>query len=502
MKILPPLQIKALDAFTIKNEPISSIDLMERAASNAADYLLHYYPNKPFYIFCGNGNNGGDGFAIARLLSNALQSVHCYLIDLGKSLSEDASINLERFKALAPDKIKLISKSAQLDNIPDDGIIIDALFGTGLNRPIEGPIAEIITQLNMLNRTVISIDIPSGLMAENSPHPKHSIIKATETLSFQMPKLSFLFPECDCYVGNWSLLNIGLSNSGIASSKTTNYFVDEEIPKVILKKRSRFAHKGTFGHALLIAGSYGKMGAAVLSGKACLKSGLGLLTCHIPHWGYQIMQTSVPEAMVNIDRSEMYFTQFPTLDTYAAIGIGPGLNTKPNSAKAFEQLLINNQKPMLIDADALNLLAENNALLKHLGSHTVLTPHPGEFKRLVGEWENDTEKLEKLTLFSKQHKCTTILKGAYTITCLADGTCYFNSTGNPGMASAGSGDVLSGIILSLLAQGYSCKDASILGVYLHGLSADIALNTESQESLIASDIINHLAAAFKEINNK
>ncbi len=504
MKVLSPQQIREVDQFTIKNEPIPSIDLMERAARAATDWIINNNMAYSFSIFCGTGNNGGDGLAIARMLSELPVTLNVYLIKFSDTLSEDASINLNKLKELTNISIKEINQIEQLNiqNLDPDEFIIDCIFGSGLNRPTKGLSKEVIEKINDTGNFIISIDIPSGLFAnyDSNYRAASGIIEANITLTFQLPKLSFFLPENAKFVGKWEILDIGLLKEGIDLHETNYFYTDNSKIKSIVRSRHKFSHKGNFGHALLIAGSYGKMGAAILAAKACLKSGVGLLTAHIPHWGYQIIQSTVPEAMTSIDRSEMFFTEFPQLNCYNAIGIGPGLDIKKNSAKAFEELLnqISDQK-LVIDADGLNILSQNKFLLVKLPKLSVLTPHPKEFERLVGKCKNEIHRLELLKDFCKHYNVITVLKGAHTVIALPDGNCYFNSSGNPGMATAGSGDTLTGIILALLAQGYSEKDAVLTAVYIHGLAGDHALSTESEESLIASDIISNIGSAFKSL---
>lgn len=502
MKLLNSEQTRALDQFTIQNEPISSTDLMERAAQSCINWLLTNIKQQSFYIFAGAGNNGGDGLAIARLLNDFPCKKKVFLVKTSNKLSKDAEINLERLQQTDASCLTIVENINDIDfnAIEKDAIVIDALFGSGLNRPLEGLYKLVVEQINQLRNKVVSIDIPSGLFAEydKDSHQGQCIIKANTTLTFQMPKLSFFLPESSRYSGNWHVLNIGLSHKFIQTQESPYRMISKNKMQKMRKKRALQSHKGNYGHALLIAGSYGTMGAAIIASKACLRSGVGLLTTHVPHWGYNIIQTAVPEAMTSIDRSDMIFTEFPDLNRFNAIGIGPGLNKKKNSILAFENLLdkISGQA-IVIDADGLNIISENKHLLKKLPKKTILTPHPKEFERLVGSWKNDMHKLALLKEFCQQYEVITVLKGAHTISCLTNGTCYFNTTGNPGMATAGSGDALTGVILALLAQGYCCKNAAIFGVYIHGKAGDIALKKESQESLIASDIISSLGAAFK-----
>ena len=485
MKILATKQIQALDAFTITHEPISSIDLMERASRGIFNWLSsHYIAKTSFTIFCGPGNNGGDGLAVARLLYKHGFKVKCYLI-ASESYSADNLINQERYKQFC--ELHTVSTIQDLPEI-DSTCVIDALFGAGLSKPIEGMYREVIQHINTSNKEIIAIDIASGLVADR-PSTSLAIVQPTFTLSLELPKLAFMLPENHSFVGDWKIIPIDLHPKGI-EAENTPYNYTESIENTT--QRSKFSHKGNFGHALLIAGSYGKMGAAVLASKACMRSGVGLLTTHVPKSGYQIMQISLPEAMTSVDKHEEHFTTSLHLEPYAAIGIGPGLGTSVETQKALETLLQNIQKPLVLDADALNCIALKKELLLLLPANSILTPHPKEFERLVGTWNNDFEKLAVLQDFCKKHHLITVLKGAHTAVCLPNGEIHFNSTGNPAMATAGSGDVLTGIILAYLSQGLSPEKAAILGVFNHGLAGDKAIDDSKNNSIIAGDILNWL----------
>jgi NAD(P)H-hydrate epimerase len=512
MKILLSEQVRATDAYTIENEPIASIDLMERAAKTCTDYLIRKFKrNTKFYVFAGPGNNGGDGLVIARLLTEKSYLVETYLIS--KKFSKDSATNYERLQKLEESKVAIVNEINELPEIENDAIIIDALFGSGLTRPLGGFAGEVVKFINKTNTERISIDIPSGLFAEdnsknvstqsgNSQKQEieyETVIKANCTLTLEMPFLSFFFPENVKYVGKVYILPIGLHKGFIESLDCDYYYVKKESIEGKIRKREKFAHKGNFGHALLISGSYGKMGAAVLSSKACIRTGVGLLTCHIPKCGYNIMQISSPETMISIDSSEEVFSQTPDIEKYNAIGIGPGLDKKPESIRALKDLLIKTKSPMVFDADALNLLAENADLMKLVPENSIFTPHPKEFERLAGKSDNHYQRNKLQIEFAKKHKLIVILKGANTAIVTPEGKCYFNSSGNPGMATAGSGDVLTGIILSLIAQKNAPLNAAITGVYLHGLAGDIAAEKYGEETMIAGDIIDSLSTAFKQL---
>jgi hydroxyethylthiazole kinase-like uncharacterized protein yjeF len=362
--------------------------------------------------------------------------------------------------------------------------------------------AELIRKINMSGAKIISIDIPSGLFGEdNSANNYENIVKADFTLSFQFPKLSFMFAENTHYAGNWEVLNIGLNSNIISSSFSPYVFIENTDIAPLLKTRSKFDHKGDFGHGLLVAGSLGKMGAAIMGAEAALRTGIGLITCHLPACGGIIVQSSLPESMVIIDKSENYISDIGKTDIYNAVGVGPGLGVEPDSQKALFSLLSECKKPMVIDADALNILSVNKEWLSLLPEGTILTPHPKEFERLAGKTDNSFDRLRRQVEFSKEYNCIVVLKGAHTSVTTPEGRVMFNSTGNPGMAKGGSGDVLTGIILSLLAQGYTPENAAVTGVYLHGLAGDIAANELSIESIIASDIINCIGKAFNRIRH-
>jgi ADP-dependent NAD(P)H-hydrate dehydratase / NAD(P)H-hydrate epimerase len=500
MKIFPVNAISEIDEFTIENEPILSVNLMERASRKIFDSIRVRYAGRPFVVFAGPGNNGGDALALSRmLLIDGFQVVTVMLKSEG--LSNDTRLNRERLGHFRQAEIVELEKGGVFPELSPEWVVIDGLFGSGLNRPLEGAALEIVKKINASNLEVISIDIPSGLMGEdNAINNREGIVKASYTYTFQFPKLAFLFPENHLFVGEWEVLPIGLHPDKIESLHTNWVFTEHQDVTGILPKRHRFVHKGEMGHVYLIAGSYGKMGAAVLASRACLKSGVGLLTVQVPHATCQILHAAVPEAMVNIDRSDLMFTEFPLLSQFSAVAAGPGIGTRSNACKALDDLLVNiGNVPLVLDADALNILAANPDLLAKLPENAVLTPHPREFERLVGKWDNDYQRLQLAVQFSQKHKVVLVLKGAFTTVVMPSGMCHFNSTGNPGMATAGAGDTLTGIILALLGRGISPEKAALLGVYVHGLAGDLACDNEGEEGMTASDIIAVLGRAFRLI---
>jgi hydroxyethylthiazole kinase-like uncharacterized protein yjeF len=499
-KIFSAQQIKEADRYTIQNEPIASIDLMERAALKCFEWISqHFTKEKKFLVFCGPGNNGGDGLAIARLLLVAGYTVEIYTLPTTGKYSEDFLINHDRLQKLGPAIFKNVSSITNLPHFDAGDVFIDAIFGTGLSKSITGLAAEIINALNLSGAEIIAIDMPSGLLADQVSHHSSVIVRANYTLSFQFPKLSFFFAEYAIYTGDWKILDIGISEKFIDKEPATHYLLTAELIDGILQPRKKFSHKGTYGHALLIAGSYGKTGAAVLAAKSCLRSGVGLLTVHLPKSGYTIMQVTNPEAMVSVDSHEKIITDEISVTKFSALGIGPGIGIEDETQKAFYHLLKQVKQPLLLDADALNILSLHKDWLEQVPPYSILTPHPKEFERLAGKAANDFERHEMQIEFSKKYKLIVILKGAHTCISLPSGECYFNTTGNPGMAKGGSGDVLTGLITGLLAQGYDSLPASLLGVFIHGYAGDLAKESIGETGMIAGDICDFLPTALKQI---
>jgi NAD(P)H-hydrate epimerase len=497
MKLLTAQQIRDWDAYTIKHELISSIDLMERAANVFVKQFKKIVEHdRTVKIFCGLGNNGGDGLAIARLLCDENYFlVEVFIVEHSKNKSGDFNQNLKQLEEQNEVNIITIHEKSILPIIHQSDIIIDALFGTGLNKNIEGLALKVVQHINQSSTFILAVDVPSGLQADIfsvDDLDANKMIHAHQTFTFQVPKQSFLHPETFPFVGEFSVLDIGLKKEYLEEIKSHHFYLDkDELPQ--LKLRNKFSHKGTFGHAICIGGSYGKIGASVLMSKACLKTGAGLVTAFIPKVGYTILQTAFPECMVLTDDEILEIRNFPATENFDAIAVGPGLGMNEYTIKSFYKWISTITKPCVIDADALNISSQ--LLLEHHDSfhfpkNAILTPHPKEFDRLAGISKNSVEHIEKQIHFAQHHQVFVVLKGAHTTIATPDGNLYFNSTGNATMATAGSGDVLTGIIVSLLAQGYEAKDAAILGVYLHGLSGDLAVKNKA--TLIASDIIEAL----------
>lgn len=498
MKVLLSGQVKAADRYTIENEPIASVDLMERACHAFVGELeRHFGPERPVWIFCGTGNNGGDGLGIARLLLNKKYSVRILTVGNVEKGSADFRTNYERAKTLTTVEQ---ADAGFAEQPPAGAFIIDALFGTGLSRPAEGAYAAVIKQLNSYRLPIVAVDVPTGLFCEQ-PQGTAPAIEAQLTISFQAPKLAFFMPENFRYTGEWRIADIGLSKSFLAALSTPYHYQLACDPGLNLPPRPKFMHKGMAGRVLLAGGSRGKVGAILLAARACLRAGGGLVTVHGPGCVAGPLHASSPEAMMQADDNDNVVTQIPTegLSAYDAVGAGPGLGLAERSGWAFHELIANCSRPMVLDADALNLLAQNPRWLKEVPKGSILTPHTGEFKRLAGEWANDYERLKKQQGFAKAYGLIVVVKGAYTTICTPEGQVYFNSTGNPGMASGGSGDVLTGVVAALLGQGLEPERAARLGVWLHGLAGDLAAREKGEYGLIASDIVEKLPEAFDAV---
>ena len=500
MKIFSADQIKTLDAYTIQHEPVASIDLMERAALAFTDWFTATFEDTsvPIYIFCGPGNNGGDGLAIARLLHFRGYEASVYQVEISAQKSADYQENLQRLPRHQGITTTSINVDDALPNIIAGGIFIDAMLGAGLNRPLSDYWEMLTEHLNIYDGTRIAIDIPSGMFADRPT--KTTSFLAHHTFSFETPKLGFFMPENQDRVGQWYIGSINLHPKAIAVTPTPYFYLDEALVKNVIMPRPKFGHKGTFGHCLLVVGSYGKMGAAVLASMACLRSGVGLLSVHIPKCGYDILQSSVPEAMASVDPEQEYISTFPDLSRYKSIGVGCGLDQQNITAEALHQLLITAKMPLVLDADALNIIAQHPEWFSLIPKGSILTPHPKEFERLFGPTRNHFERIELLRAKSHELALNILLKGAHTAIATPAGICFFNSTGNPGMGTAGSGDVLTGILSGLVAQGYSPNDAAILGVYLHGLAGDVAVQYIGEEALIARDLVSYLGKAFLRLS--
>lgn len=500
-KIFLTSQIAKIDRYTVDHEPITSLELMERAATVWTDYFLAVLEGeiKSVVVVVGAGNNGGDGYVIARLLTLREIPVEVWQV-AGNSRSTDCEENYRRYRHLAS-----VKEICCVDDfvLPQGAIVVDAILGSGLNRKVTGLMAEVIRKINAAENKVVAVDIPSGLAGEdNAWNDPEAIVCADYTFTFQFPKLSFFLPENARYVGKWSVLDIGLHPEAIRQQPTSWYYTTQETVRELLPVAPVFAHKGLNGKGLLIAGSYGMLGASLLAAKAAVRSGIGLLYCHLPKRGGDLMQMTVPEAILDLDRSALCFTGIERWKDYDAIAVGPALGKEPETVRALESLLRCWKGRLILDADALNLLAEHRELLELLPAGTILTPHLKEFERLAGKSENDFERLNKLSIFANQYQVYLVLKGAYSVVATPDRRLFFNMSGNPGMAKGGSGDVLTGVLLALAANGLEPLDVLRIGVYAHGLAGDCAVEENGQRGCSAGMIAEQMGKAWKKLEKQ
>lgn len=503
MKIFPTAAVKRIDAYTIEHEPIPSIMLMERAAVALTRAILGRYPQGSFAVFAGQGNNGGDALAVARMLAVAGRRVDVWMVARAECLSPDCATNLQSLQAMAAGGLfalylHYVNDDFTPPQIESDAVMIDGLFGSGLTRPVQGLYAAVINYINSQPCDVVAIDIPSGLMGEdNSCNNYSNIVKATVTYTLQFPKLSMLFAENAPYVGEFETLDISLSKEAMENEPTPYLLTKATDIGPLLPRRAKHAHKGNFGRALLVAGSEGMAGASVLAARAALRSGVGLLTLCVPRCNNEIVQRSVPEAMTILSSTESYISTMPATDKYTAVAVGPGLGQVPATEEALLALIDGCRVPMVVDADALNILSRNREYLARLPQGSIITPHIGEFTRLAGDCSNSYERLQQAVELASKNNICIVLKGAYSAVVTPQGTVFFNTTGNAGMATGGSGDTLTGILLALLAQGMDAPSAAQLGVYIHGFAGDIAAARVGETALIASDIIESLPEAWE-----
>jgi len=499
MKIFSAEQIYAADKFTIEKQGITTDSLMERSAIQIFNWIHSRMQGAPvkIHLFCGIGNNGGDGIALARHLQEHGYNIAVYVVNYSKKRSPDFLLNLERLKSR---KVwpAFLDSADELPEIGHDDIIVDAIFGIGLNRNPDEWVVKLMQHLQASKAFILAVDIPSGLFTDQTVVNPQAVIKADFVLSFQAPKLIFFLPETGIYVEQWQLLDIGLDPEFLMTTETDFHLVGKNEVLPMYQPRLKFAHKGNYGHALLIGGSKGKIGAVQLATKACLLTGAGLVTSYVPECGVLPLQTNLPEAMVIADANDDIITKIDYKIEPTTIGVGIGMGQDDATKKAFTEFLDALKMPIVIDADGLNLLAANKTLLKKLPKQSVLTPHPKELERLIGKWKDDFDKLKKAKAFSKKYDCVLLIKGAHTIV-IYEGIGYINTTGNPGMATAGSGDVLAGMITGLMSQGYNPINAAIFATYLHGRAGDIAVEKSGYQSLIASSICDAIGKAFIDL---
>lgn len=501
MKIYSRKQIYEADQVTVQKENLPSINLMERAGGYIYEWVNERLQGGkvPIKVFCGIGNNGGDGMVLARYLIENNYNVTTYVVNYNTKRVPDFLEAYDRLKSATKNWPIVINEGDALPEISPQDIVVDAIFGIGLNRIVQDWVKALFSAINASNAYVLSIDIPSGMYMDISPQEGDVIIQPRFTLSFQAPKLPFFLPATAPFMQAWDVLDIGLDPEYLAKTPTDVELIGKQEVIQMYRSRHQFGHKGMYGHSLLIGGSYGKMGAIVLATKAAMRAGSGMVTAYVPQIGVPILQTAIPEAMAETDNFNGKVLEEIDFQTEAnAIGIGPGMGTDKKTVKAVEDFLKAQKNPIVIDADAINIIAANPALLEHVPNLSVFTPHLGELERLIGPWEDDFDKLEKAAKFAKNHDVAIVIKGAHTITTY-DMKLYVNDSGNPGLATAGSGDVLTGVITGLLAQGYHPMEAALMGVYFHGRAADIAINQYGIEGLMASDVTEFLGRAYMDL---
>lgn len=500
MKIFSKEQIYEGDKLTSERQNISSTDLMERAGTQIFNWMHMRMQGAqvPIHVFCGIGNNGGDGLVLARHLITHGYNVKTYIINCSDKRSKDFLINYDRIKNVTKEWPTLLSCSDNFPEIHHDDIIVDAVFGIGLNRPIDDWVKALFIHFKNAKAFTLAIDIPSGMHTDKMPKDADAVVMAGYTLSFASPKLVFFLPETAKYTVQWEVLDIGLDQDYLFATQTEVDLIGKHEVLPMYIPREKFSHKGQFGHALIIGGSYGKIGAVTLASRAALSCGAGLVSAYVPKCGYNVLQSSFPEAMVITDVDDELITNIKLKEEPTVIGFGVGVGTATKTRHAFEAFLKSNKIPLVIDADGINILSKKKALLKLLPEQTVLTPHPKELERLIGKWKDDFDKLEKVKAFSKKYNAIVVIKGANTITVFQD-KLYVNTTGNSALSTAGTGDVLTGIITGLISQGYNPLSATIFGVYLHGKSADIAVEDFGYQSLIASHVIDYLGEAYLDL---
>lgn len=500
MKIFSKEQIYEGDKLTAERQNISSTDLMERAGTQIFNWIHLRMQGEqvPIHVFCGIGNNGGDGLVLARHLITHGYNVITYVVNCSDKRSKDFLINYDRIKNVTKNWPILLKCEAEFPEIGRDDIIVDAVFGIGLNRPVDDWVKALFKHFRESQAFTLSIDMPSGLYADKVPDDENGVVWAGYTLSFQTPKLILFLPETAKYSVQWEVLDIGIDTDYLFATETEVELIGRHEVLPLYKPRDKFDHKGTYGHSLIIGGSYGKIGSVLLASRAALNIGAGLVTAFVPKCGYTALQSAFPEAMVITDDDEEMITNIKFDIEPTVIGIGVGLGTNAKTINAFATFLKENKSPLVVDADGLNILAKKKVFLKLLPKNSVLTPHPKELERLIGKWKDDFDKLKKTKAFSKKYKAIVVIKGANTITVFND-KLHVNSTGNPGLATAGSGDVLTGVITGLISQGYEPLAATMFGVYLHGKSADLALEKYGYQSLIASNVIYYLKDAYMDL---
>lgn len=502
MKLFTNEQIRTIERSTIETEGVLPAEIIERVAEGVADEIAsRWRPSKPTIVFAGPGNNGADALASARLLYERGFRPSVYLFNIGgDKLSVECIAARDRLLQSTPD-IDFIEVTSRFTppEISQSHLVVDGLFGAGLREELRGGFMSLVQYINEEHPTVVSIDLPSGMFGDWNPRiVNRNTIHATLTLAIQFPRLCFFMEDNAELVGEWKTIDVGLSQQAISSLPAEFCLVEKRDIHRRLRRRKEFCSKADFGSAILYAGSYGMMGAAQLAARGALRGGVGKLTVCAPKCGYQILQTTVPEALYRNNRGDMILTEIHPERDFSAIAIGPGIGTNEITVKALEDFLSAIDKPVVLDADALNCIALRPAMLNTIPILSVLTPHAGEFDRMFGPQPSSEARLRKAIEMAKFYNIIIILKGRYTAIVRPDGKIYFNSSGCPGMATAGSGDVLTGLLTAMMAQGYPAEIASIIAVYIHGVAGEMAQAKQGEYGVTAGDIADNIGPAILE----
>lgn len=502
MKIFSNEEIQYIESYTIENEGVSSMELINRVARGVVSEIRNRWnSDTPTVIFAGPGNNGADALAVGvKLIENGFDP-EIYLFNIGgRNLSEDCRLIRDRMKEIPELNFTEVTQNFSMPQLTPQHLVIDGLFGSGLTSPLEGGFRMLVQRINESGASVVSIDIPSGLMADNNEGQIfRDIIHADLTLAIQTPKHSFFCPDTAELVGEWKALNIGLSKAAMKNVSPDNYLVEEIDARRHLQKRNPFCSKADFGSIAIVAGCYGMMGAALLATQGALRSGVGKITAISPRCGFNIIQQGAPEAMFQADHHDIIITNVVLKNEYTAVAIGPGLGTHEMTVDAVERFIASAKRPVVVDADALNCIAKRPSILYNLPLLSILTPHAGEFDRLFGAQKSHESRIAKAREVAQTYNIFIVLKGRFTSIIRPDGKVFINSSGSPAMATAGSGDVLTGILAGMLGQGYRPEIAAMLGVYIHGLAGEIAEKQNGIYGATAGDIARNVGLAIQRI---
>lgn len=503
MKIFTNDNIKAIERMSHESLKINEAEVARRMGEGSAgEIALRWRSSKHTVIFAGPGTNGAYALATARALMQQGFNPVIYLFNInGKKLTTTCRAMRDELMDDFPEAtLREVVREFNVPELNGTTLVIDGLFGSGLRAPLEGGFQSLVRYINESQATVVSLDVPSGMFPDWNPHAiARNIVHASLTLSVQFPHLAFFFSENAELVGEWRTIDVGMSREAVAATPTPYHLV--EMPEVshLLKPRKEFSSKADYGNAIIFAGSQGMMGASIFAALGALRAGVGKLTMHVPQCGVDVMQTRVPEAMCLADASRAMLTDMTQVRPFNACGVGPGIGTSNATIAALEKLLKSSEHPMVIDADALNCIAESPNLLNFVPKLSVLTPHAGEFDRLFGQHTGDEARVHKALEMSRHYNILIVLKGRYTALIRPDGKVYFNSSGTPALATPGSGDVLTGVITGLMAQGYKPEVSALLGVFVHGRAGELAADVQGLYGVLASDVANAVGMAIKEI---